>query len=167
MDKDIDKIPKNADTDIIIRIDDFGGKRGVTIREFVRGERYTGFTKAGTRIPVDKFKAFRDAINSISEKDLIEGLENLGAGSMAGAGASGASGNSSLINKGGAGVAGVEGINGAVSLAGGGVGGTVGGVKMDKGFKGKGVKSAKSGVKEVKEIKEVSDDFGEIGEGEI
>lgn len=77
MEKDIDRISKNADTDIIIRIDDFGGKRGVTIREFVKGERYTGFTKAGTRIPVDKFKAFKDAINSISEKDLLEGLENL------------------------------------------------------------------------------------------
>jgi len=70
MEKDIDKIPKNADTDIVIRIDDFGGKVGLTIREFVRGERYTGFTKAGTRIPADKFKQFKDAINSIDEKDL-------------------------------------------------------------------------------------------------
>lgn len=70
MEKDIDRIPKNNDTDIIIRIDDFGGKRGVTIREFVKGERYTGFTKAGTRIPADKFKIFKAAINMIDEKDL-------------------------------------------------------------------------------------------------
>jgi hypothetical protein len=70
MEKDIDKIPKNPDTDIVIRIDDFGGKVGLTIREFVTGERYTGFTKAGTRIPADKFKAFKAAINSIDEKDL-------------------------------------------------------------------------------------------------
>ena len=67
MEKDIDKIPKNSDTDIVIRIDDFGGKIGLTIREFVRGERYTGFTKAGTRIPADKFKIFKQAINSIDE----------------------------------------------------------------------------------------------------
>lgn len=73
MEKDIDKIPKNNDTDIVIRIDDFGGKRGVTIREFVKGERYTGFTKAGTRIPADKFALFKKAINSIDEKDL-EGI---------------------------------------------------------------------------------------------
>lgn len=72
MEKDIDRIPKNADTDIVIRIDDFGGRRGVTIREFVRGERYTGFTKAGTRIPVEHFKAFKQAINSIDEKELVE-----------------------------------------------------------------------------------------------
>ncbi len=74
MEKDVDRIPKNADTDIIIRVDDFGGRRGVTIREFVRGERYTGFTKAGTRIPAEHFKAFKQAINSIKEEELMEGL---------------------------------------------------------------------------------------------
>ncbi len=77
MDKDIDRIPKNADTDIVIRVDDFGGKRGITIREFVRGERYTGFTKAGTRIPAEHFKVFKEAINSISEEELLEGIEEI------------------------------------------------------------------------------------------
>ena len=74
MEKDIDKIRKNDDTEIIIRVDDFGGKRGVTIREFVRGERYTGFTKAGTRIPIEHFSKFKEAINSISEDELMENL---------------------------------------------------------------------------------------------
>jgi len=69
MEKDIDKIAKNPDTDIVIRIDDFGGKPGLTIREFIRGERYTGFTKAGTRIPAEKFSQFREAINSVDESD--------------------------------------------------------------------------------------------------
>ncbi len=80
MEKDIDRIPKNSDTDIVIRIDDFGGKRGVTIREFVRGERYTGFTKSGTRIPAEHFKVFKKAINSIDEKELMEGLDNQAGG---------------------------------------------------------------------------------------
>lgn len=71
MEKDIAKIAKNPETDIVIRIDDFGGKVGLTIREFVKSERYTGFTKAGTRIPADKFKQFKDAINSINESDLV------------------------------------------------------------------------------------------------
>lgn len=72
MEKDIDRISKNFNTDIVIRIDDFGGRRGVTIREFVKGEegKYSGFTKAGTRIPADKFKIFKAAINSIDEADL-------------------------------------------------------------------------------------------------
>ncbi|MDP4039780.1 MAG: hypothetical protein Q8P57_04340 [Candidatus Pacearchaeota archaeon] len=69
MEKDIDKIPKNSETEIIIRIDDFGGRPGLTIREFVKSERYTGFTKSGTRVPAEYFKQFKDAINSIDEKD--------------------------------------------------------------------------------------------------
>lgn len=70
MEKDIDRIKKSNDTDIVIRIDEFAGKKGVTIREFVKSDRYTGFTKAGTRIPASKFKLFKAAINSIDEKDL-------------------------------------------------------------------------------------------------
>lgn len=69
MEKDIDRITKNSETDIVIRIDDFGGKRGLTIREFVKSDKYTGFTKAGTRIPADKFKVFKASINAIDEKD--------------------------------------------------------------------------------------------------
>jgi len=76
MEKDIDRIPKNADTDIVIRVDDFGGRRGITIREFVKSERYTGFTKAGTRIPAEHFKAFKQAINSIDEKELLEAVQS-------------------------------------------------------------------------------------------
>ena len=70
MEKDIGKIKKNDDTDIVVRIDDFGGKTGVTVREFTTSERYTGFTKSGTRIPADKFLEFREMINKISLNDL-------------------------------------------------------------------------------------------------
>ena len=72
MEKDIGKIPKNPETEIVIRIDDFGGRKGLTIREFVKSERYSGFTKAGTRIPAAQFKAFKEMVNSINEKDLEE-----------------------------------------------------------------------------------------------
>ncbi len=71
MEKDIDRIPKNQETDIVIRIDDFGGKAGLTIREFVKSDRYTGFTKAGTRISAEHFKNFKAAINSIDENDFV------------------------------------------------------------------------------------------------
>ncbi len=70
MEKDIGKIQKNDTTDIVIRVDDFGGKKGVTIREFVNSERYTGFTKAGVRIQGGDFKKFKEMINSISDDDL-------------------------------------------------------------------------------------------------
>jgi hypothetical protein len=70
MEKDVGRLTKNQDTEIVVRIDDFGGKIGVTIREFVKSERYTGFTKAGVRISTDNFKAFKDMINSIDENEL-------------------------------------------------------------------------------------------------
>ncbi|MBU1129109.1 MAG: hypothetical protein KJ949_00575 [Nanoarchaeota archaeon] len=72
MEKDIGKISKNDTSDIIIRIDDFGGKRGLTIREFVTSDRYTGFTKAGVRIQATDFAKFKEMINSISEAEMNE-----------------------------------------------------------------------------------------------
>ncbi len=72
MEKDIGKIGKNDTTDIVIRIDDFGGRIGLTIREFVTSDRYTGFTKAGVRIPAAEFLKFREMINSISLEDMKE-----------------------------------------------------------------------------------------------
>ena len=70
MEKDIGKIKKNDNTDIVVRIDDFGGKTGLTIREFVSGDRYTGFTKAGVRISAENFDKFKEMINSVSKDDL-------------------------------------------------------------------------------------------------
>jgi len=72
VEKDIGKIMKNSATDVVVRIDDFGGKTGLTIREFVNGADggYKGFTKSGTRIPADKFLEFRELINSIKLEDL-------------------------------------------------------------------------------------------------
>jgi hypothetical protein len=70
MEKDIGKIKKNDTSEIMIRIDDFGGRPGVTIREFVTSDRYTGFTKAGVRILAADFVKFREMINSVSLEDL-------------------------------------------------------------------------------------------------
>ena len=72
MEKDISKIKKNETTDIIVRIDDFGGKRGLTIREFVTSERYTGFTKAGVRIPASEYPKFKKMLALISDADMKE-----------------------------------------------------------------------------------------------
>ena len=72
MEKDIGKIKKNDTTDIVIRVDDFGNRKGLTIREFVTSDRYTGFTKAGVRILSADFKAFKEMINSITDEDMKE-----------------------------------------------------------------------------------------------
>ena len=70
MEKDIGKISKNDTTEIVVRIDDFGGRRGLTIREFVTSDRYTGFTKSGVRIQAEDFPKFKEMINSISEDEM-------------------------------------------------------------------------------------------------
>jgi hypothetical protein len=70
MEKDIGKINKNDTTDIVVRIDDFGGRKGLTIREFVTSDRYTGFTKAGVRILGKDFLKFREMINSIGLEEM-------------------------------------------------------------------------------------------------
>lgn len=76
MEKDLGKIKKNPETDIIIRIDDFGGKSGLTIREYVSSEKYTGFTKSGTRIPAESFESFKKIINSINPADFKNAEES-------------------------------------------------------------------------------------------
>ena len=72
MEKDIGKINKNDTTDVVIRVDDFGGRKGLTIREFVTSDRYTGFTKAGVRILSKDFAKFKEMINSITDEDMKE-----------------------------------------------------------------------------------------------
>ena len=76
MEKDIGKINKNDITDILVRVDDFGGVKGVTVREFVTSERYTGFTKSGVRILASDFPKFKEMINAITDEDLAEVEEN-------------------------------------------------------------------------------------------
>ena len=75
MEKDIGKLKKNDTSDIVIRVDDFGGQRGLTIREFVTSDRYTGFTKAGVRISAENFPKFKEMINSVSEEEMQEAPE--------------------------------------------------------------------------------------------
>ena len=78
MEKDIGKLKKNDTSDIVIRVDDFGGQRGLTIREFVTSDRYTGFTKAGVRISAENFPKFKEMINSVSEEEMNEAPEQEG-----------------------------------------------------------------------------------------
>jgi len=68
-DKEIARIPRHEDVEIIIRLDNYKNEPGLTIREFIKSERYVGFTKSGTRISKENFKAFKEAINSITEED--------------------------------------------------------------------------------------------------
>lgn len=77
MEKDLGKIKKNSETEIVVRVDDFGGKLGLTIREFTNTERYKGFTKSGTRIPLESIDDFKKMISSLDVADLKKQAESL------------------------------------------------------------------------------------------
>jgi hypothetical protein len=74
MEKDIGKINKGefqgSVTEIVLGVREYKGKVGIDIREFVTGEKYTGPTKKGLRIPAEKFQEFKTMINSITKEDL-------------------------------------------------------------------------------------------------
>jgi len=66
MEKEFGRIKKSDAIEIVIRVDEYEGKKGVTIREFVTSEKYTGFTKNGTRIPIEKLDEFKEIISKIN-----------------------------------------------------------------------------------------------------
>lgn len=53
-DKEIGRIKKSESTEIVIKINEFEGKKGIDIREYVTTPKYIGWTKSGTRIPANK-----------------------------------------------------------------------------------------------------------------
>jgi hypothetical protein len=65
MEKEFGRIKKNDTTEIVVKADDFGGQPGVTIREYVTSDRYTGFTKNGTKIPKDKWDEFVKVLKEV------------------------------------------------------------------------------------------------------
>ncbi len=72
MEKDIGRIKKNDTSEIVVRVDNFAGRKGLTIREFITTDRYTGFTKSGVKIFADNFQNFKEMINSVTDEDMKE-----------------------------------------------------------------------------------------------
>jgi len=66
MDKEIGRIKKTDTADIVVKVDDFGGNIGVTIREFIKTDNYSGFTKQGTRIPKSEWENFVKIIKQVN-----------------------------------------------------------------------------------------------------
>ncbi len=65
MDEEVGRVKKSDTTEIVIKVDDYGGQKGVTIREYLTSEKYTGFTKQGTRIPAEKWEEFKELIKKV------------------------------------------------------------------------------------------------------
>jgi hypothetical protein len=63
------RINKNETTEIIVQKTDFRGSAGIDIREYVTSERYTGWSKNVIRIPVDKWKEFKDILDKVESAE--------------------------------------------------------------------------------------------------
>ncbi|MCX7999661.1 MAG: transcriptional coactivator p15/PC4 family protein [Leptospiraceae bacterium] len=59
------RIKKSDSVEIVIKRDDYGGKPSISIREYVTSKTFTGFTKNGTRIPLEKWEEFKEIVKKI------------------------------------------------------------------------------------------------------
>jgi len=59
------RIRKNDTTEIVIQKTEFRGSVGIDIREYVTSERYTGWSKNGIRVPVEKWKEFKGILDRV------------------------------------------------------------------------------------------------------
>ena len=62
---EIGRIRKNDSTEIVVQKTEYRGSQGIDIREYVTSERYTGWSKNGIRIPVEKWKEFKAILDSV------------------------------------------------------------------------------------------------------
>lgn len=76
---EIGRIRKNDSTEIVVQKTEFRGSEGIDIREYVTSERYTGWSKNGIRIPVERwrdFKAILDGVETeMSQTDRVKSAD--------------------------------------------------------------------------------------------
>lgn len=56
---EIGRLKKNDTTEIVVQKTEYRGSVGIDIREYVTSDRYTGWSKNGIRIPVEKWPEFK------------------------------------------------------------------------------------------------------------
>jgi hypothetical protein len=62
---EIGRIRKNETTEIVVQKTEYRGSTGIDIREYVTSERYTGWSKNGIRIPVERWKEFKEKLDRV------------------------------------------------------------------------------------------------------
>jgi hypothetical protein len=67
MEHEYGRIQKSNSVYIVVKKDNFGGTPGITIREYMQDSKYTGFTKSGTRIPIEKWDEFLQILSKVQK----------------------------------------------------------------------------------------------------
>jgi hypothetical protein len=62
---EIGRIRKNDTTEIVVQKTEYRGSVGIDVREYVTSEKYTGWSKNGVRIPVEKWPDFKAILDSV------------------------------------------------------------------------------------------------------
>lgn len=65
MDDEIGRIKKSESTEVVVRKTEFKGLVGIDIREYLTSERYTGWSKNGVRIPMEKWHDFKEIMDRV------------------------------------------------------------------------------------------------------
>ncbi len=69
---EVGRIRKNESTEIVVQKTEFRGSEGIDIREYVTSERYTGWSKNGIRIPVERWKDFKVILDRVEAETAQE-----------------------------------------------------------------------------------------------
>jgi hypothetical protein len=62
---EIGRLRKNETTEIVVQKTEYKGSVGIDIREYVTSDRYTGWSKNGIRVSVDKWKEFKAILDKV------------------------------------------------------------------------------------------------------
>ena len=65
MENEIGRIKKSEQKEIVITKNEYKGKVGINIREYITSEKYTGWSKSGIRIPEELWNEFMKILNSL------------------------------------------------------------------------------------------------------
>ena len=66
---EIGRLRKNETTEVVVQKTEFHGSVGIDVREYVTSERYTGWSKNGIRIPVEKWQDFKEILDKVDNAD--------------------------------------------------------------------------------------------------
>ena len=74
---EIGRLRKNETTEVVVQKTEFHGSVGIDIREYVTSERYTGWSKNGIRIPVEKWQDFKEILDKVDNADKADKVDNV------------------------------------------------------------------------------------------
>jgi rhodanese-related sulfurtransferase len=72
---EIGRMRKKDTTEIAVQKTEYRGAVGIDVREYVTSERYTGWSKNGIRIPVEKWPDFEAILDSMDREEKGESAE--------------------------------------------------------------------------------------------